>query len=106
MDNNVADVQKLFQGDGTVDGVFDDLDSALKNIDSTAGLIKTTRTNLDKSIKVLRDQILAQQLRLELRRQELQNCPSLWGAKRVGDSVTAVVLVSLKSCGWANTCMT
>ncbi len=72
MDNNVADVQKLFQGDGTVDGVFDDLDAALKNIDSTAGLIKTTRTSLDTSIKVLRDQILAQQLRLELRRQELQ----------------------------------
>ena len=71
-DNNVADVQKLFQGDGTVDGVFDDLDAALKNIDSTAGLIKTTRTSLDTSIKVLRDQILAQQLRLELRRQELQ----------------------------------
>ena len=72
MDNNVADVQKLFQGDGTVDGVFDDLDAALKNIDSTAGLIKTTRTSLDTSIKVLRDQIVAQQLRLELRRQELQ----------------------------------
>ena len=72
MDNNVTDVQKLFQGDGSVDGVFDDLDSALKNIDSTAGLIKTTRTSLDTSIKALRDQILAQQLRLELRRQELQ----------------------------------
>ncbi len=68
----MTDLQKLFQGDGSVDGVFDDLKSALESIDGTAGLIKTTRTSLDTSIKNVRDQILAQQLRLELRRQELQ----------------------------------
>ena len=72
IDTAVADVQKLFQGDGTVEGVFDDLKSALANIDSTAGLIKTTRDSLDTTIKSIRDQILAQQLRLELRRTELQ----------------------------------
>ncbi len=68
----ITDLQKLFQGDGTVDGVFDDLKSALNNIDNTAGLIKTTRDALSQAIKNLRDQILGQQLRLELRRTELQ----------------------------------
>ncbi len=72
IDTAVADVQKLFQGDGTVEGVFDDLKSALANIDSTAGLIKTTRDALDTTMKNIRDQIVAQQLRLELRRIELQ----------------------------------
>ena len=72
LDTAVTDLQKLFQGDGSVDGVFDDLKSALDAIDSTAGLIKTTRASLDVSLKNLRDQILAQNLRLELRRQELQ----------------------------------
>ena len=71
-DTAITDLQKLFQGDGTVDGVFDDLKSRLANIDNTAGLIKTTRTALDLSIKKIRDQILGQQLRLELRRTELQ----------------------------------
>ena len=46
IDTAVTDLQKLFQGDGTVDSVFDDLKSALANIDNTAGLIKTTRTAL------------------------------------------------------------
>ena len=72
VDNNITDVQKLFQGDGTVVGVFDNLKSALDNIDNTAGLIKTTRTNLDTTIKSLRDRIIAQQMRLENRRIELQ----------------------------------
>ena len=72
IDTAVADVQKLFQGDGTVDGVFDDLKAALASIDNTAGLIKTTRNALDTTMKSIRDQILGQHLRLELRRTELQ----------------------------------
>ena len=72
IDTAITDLQKLFQGDGTVDGVFDDLKSALDNIDNTAGLIKTTRDALSDTMKNIRDQILSQQLRLELRRTELQ----------------------------------
>ncbi len=72
VDTSVTDVQKLFQGDGTVTGIFDDLKSALENIDNTAGLIKTARDALDTSLKRIRDQIVSQQLRLELRRVELQ----------------------------------
>ncbi len=72
MSTNVADVKKLFQGDGTVAGVFQDLSGRLDSLDSTAGLIKTTRENLDKSIRNMRDRIIAQQLRLDNRRIELQ----------------------------------
>ncbi len=72
IDTTVADVQKLFQGDGTVAGVFNDLKSALEGIDNTAGLIKQSRDSLDTSLKKIRDQIIAQQLRLDLRRVELQ----------------------------------
>ena len=72
IDTTITDVQKLFQGDGIVDGVFDDLKAALDNIDSTAGLIKTSRDNLDTSIKALRDRIVSQQVRLENRRLALQ----------------------------------
>ena len=72
VDTAVTDLQKLFQGDGVVDGVFDDLKLALENIDNTAGLIKTARDSLDTTLKNLRDQIVAQSLRLDLRRLELQ----------------------------------
>ena len=66
-----SDVQQLFQGTGSGIGVFDDLKSKLDNLDGTAGIIKSTRTSIDRSIKGFRDQIATQQLRLELRRQEL-----------------------------------
>lgn len=66
-----TDLKKLFQGVTGVNGVFDDLKSKLDNLDATAGLVKTTRNSLDATIKGYRDRIAAQQMRLEIRRQEL-----------------------------------
>jgi len=66
-----TDLQKLFQGTTGIDGAFDDMKQTLDNLDGTAGLIKTTRTSIDTSLKSFRDRILSQELRLEIRRQEL-----------------------------------
>ncbi len=71
IDKNLSDLKDLFRGDGTVDGVFDDMKAAMENIDGTAGLIKTTKDSITESLKGFRDRIAAQQLRLELRREEL-----------------------------------
>lgn len=67
-----SDVQTLFQGTDSVDGVFDDLKSRLDNLDGTAGIIKTTRDTIDTTLKSYRDRIASQQMRLEIRRLELQ----------------------------------
>lgn len=71
IDSYGTDLQKLFQGTTGVDGALDDLDQALDNLDGTAGLIKTTRNSIDTTLKSFRGRIDAQQLRLELRRQQL-----------------------------------
>jgi flagellar hook-associated protein 2 len=65
-----GDVEKLFQGT-TGPGVFDDMKARLDTLDGTAGLIKTTRTSIDNTLKSFRSRIESQQLRLEIRRQEL-----------------------------------
>jgi flagellar hook-associated protein 2 len=71
MGSYTGDLQKLFQGSGAVNGALDNLKDALANLDGTAGLIKTSRSNIDTSLKALRTRIEAQQLRLDIRRQEL-----------------------------------
>jgi flagellar hook-associated protein 2 len=68
VDSSLGDVQKLFQGTG---GVFDLLKTRLEKLDPTAGLIKTSRDSIQTTLKNYRDRIDAQQLRLDLRRQEL-----------------------------------
>ncbi len=68
---NPAEVQKLFQGTTLVPGVFDDMKSRMEALDGTAGLIKTTRTSIDNTLKSFRDRMESQQLRLDIRRQEL-----------------------------------
>src|SRR5439155_12517335 len=65
------DLQKLFQGTDSVDGVLENMKNILSNLDGTDGLIKTTRSSIDTSLKSMRDRIAAQQLRLDIRRQEL-----------------------------------
>src|SRR5262249_55093088 len=66
-----ADLQKLFQGSDNVDGTLENLKGTLSNLDGTAGLIKTTRSSIDTSLKSMRDRIADQQMRLDIRRQEL-----------------------------------
>ena len=66
-----SDLQKLFQGTDSVDGALENLKGILSNLDGTAGLIKTTRSSIDTSLKSMRDRIASQQLRLDIRRQEL-----------------------------------
>lgn len=66
-----AGVQQLFQGTTVVPGVFDDMKEVLDGLDGTAGLIKTTRTSIENTLKTFRDRIESQQLRLDIRRKEL-----------------------------------
>ena len=70
IDSYPDDVKKLFQGT-TGPGVFDDMKTRLDSLDGTAGLIKSTRTSIDNTLKNFRSRIESQQLRLEIRRQEL-----------------------------------
>jgi flagellar capping protein FliD len=72
MDTSPDDVQKLFQGNTGTGGVFNDLKTTLDNLDSTAGLIKTTRDGIQTTLEKYDDRIQQQQLRLDIRRQELQ----------------------------------
>jgi len=71
MDSNPAEVEKLFQGTTLVPGVFDDMKAKLDGLDGTAGLIKTTRTSIENTLKTYRDRIESQQMRLAIRRDEL-----------------------------------
>jgi flagellar hook-associated protein 2 len=68
---NAADVQKLFEGESGADGVFDTLTTTLKNLDGTAGLIKTTRDSIRTTLDKFEDRIENQQRLLEIRRQAL-----------------------------------
>jgi flagellar hook-associated protein 2 len=71
IDSYATDLQKLLQGTDSADGVLDNLKTTLANLDGTAGLIKTTRSSIDTSLKSMRSRIDSQQLRLDVRRQEL-----------------------------------
>jgi flagellar hook-associated protein 2 len=71
IDSYSTDLQKLFQGADGVSGVLGKMKTTLANLDGTAGLIKTTRSSIDTSLKSMRGRIDSQQLRLEIRRQEL-----------------------------------
>jgi flagellar hook-associated protein 2 len=71
IDSYSTDLQKLFQGTDSVAGVLDNMKDTLANLDGTAGLIKSTRSAIDTSLKSMRGRIDSQQLRLEIRRQEL-----------------------------------
>jgi flagellar hook-associated protein 2 len=71
VDGFPGDVAKLFQGTGAIDGTLEDLKETLGNLDGSAGLIKSTRSSIDTTIKNYRDRIASQELRLEIKRQEL-----------------------------------
>src|SRR5678809_1657636 len=66
------DVQKLMQGSGSLKGVFGRLKDQLQNLDGTAGLIKTTRDSISTTLKNVADKITSAQLRLDMRKAELQ----------------------------------
>jgi len=71
LNSNPDDVQKLFQGDTGSGGVFGTLTLTLSNLDGTAGLIKTSRDNIQTTLDRYRDRIERQQNLLEIRRQQL-----------------------------------
>jgi flagellar hook-associated protein 2 len=71
MADYAADVRKLFVG-AAADGVFGKLKTRIEGLDSTAGLIKTTRDAIDLTIERQRERISDQQDRLDLRRRALQ----------------------------------
>ncbi len=66
-----ADLAKLFHGTNS-DGVFNTMKTRLENLDSTAGLIKTTRDTIGQTLNRFRDRISGQQARLDQRRADLK----------------------------------
>jgi len=70
--DNLADVQLLLQGSGSVQGVFGALKNKLQSLDGTAGLIKSSRDSISTTLTGVASQIAAAQARLDLRRKQLQ----------------------------------
>jgi flagellar hook-associated protein 2 len=66
-----GDLEKLFQGAAGSAGVFDTLVSNLRNLDGSAGLIKTTRDGIQKTLTRVDDRIEHQEQMLEVRRKAL-----------------------------------
>jgi flagellar hook-associated protein 2 len=66
-----GDLQKLLQGTNGTGGVLNSLNSVLSALDATAGVIKTTRDSIATTLTNYTNRIDEQQLRLEVRRQEL-----------------------------------
>jgi len=66
------DVQKLLQGTDSIKGVFGVMKDKLQGLDGTAGLIKTTRDSITTTLKGVAGRISAAQLRLDMRKKELQ----------------------------------
>jgi flagellar hook-associated protein 2 len=72
INTNPDDVQKLIQGTDSVKGVFGTMKDRLQNLDGSSGMIKTSRDTITASLRGIADRITATQLRLDVRKQELQ----------------------------------
>jgi len=72
LDTNPEDVRKLLQGTDTSKGVFGTLTDRLQHLDGTSGMIKTSRDTISTSLKNVAERITAAQLRLDVRKQQLQ----------------------------------
>jgi flagellar hook-associated protein 2 len=72
MADDPAEVQKLLQGTGSAKGVFGVMKQKLQNLDGAAGLIKTTRDTISSTLTSVGDRITAAQLRLDMRKTELE----------------------------------
>jgi flagellar capping protein FliD len=72
MSDSPEDVQKLLQGTDTAKGVFATMKAKLQSLDGTAGLIKTTRDSITSTLRSVGDRITAAQLRLDMRKKELE----------------------------------
>jgi flagellar hook-associated protein 2 len=72
INTNPEDVQKLLQGADSVKGVFGTMKDRLQNLDGTTGMIKSSRDTITASLRGVADRITATQLRLDVRKQELQ----------------------------------
>jgi flagellar hook-associated protein 2 len=69
--NSPQDLQKLFQGASGSNGAFNGLLANLTNDDATAGMIWSTQSSDQTTIKQFTDQIASQQLRLDNRKAQL-----------------------------------
>lgn len=71
-ETNFADIEKLLAGDGTSGGVFDAVQTTIKQYTSAGGLLSGTRTRLTEQISTLDDRIADMEERLALRKLALQ----------------------------------
>jgi len=72
INTNPEDVQKLLQGSGSIKGVFGTMKDRLQDLDGTTGMIKNSRNTITASLRGIADRIAATQLRLDVRKLELQ----------------------------------
>jgi flagellar hook-associated protein 2 len=69
---NQADIEKLFAGNDTVDGVFDTIKAAIASYTEAGGLVADARTRLDQQMRQMSDKLVTEESRLEFRRITLQ----------------------------------
>lgn len=72
MTDNPDDVKKLLQGTDSVKGIFGNAQTKLQNLDGTSGMIKSARDSIKTTLQGISSRITATQLRLDMRKQELQ----------------------------------
>ncbi len=71
IDSNPADVQKLFQGTESTDGVFGKLVSSINSLTASDGIMTKTRENFDNSVNAFTTQILDLQQQIDVSRKAL-----------------------------------
>jgi flagellar hook-associated protein 2 len=71
MSGHGTDVAKLFQG-SSANGIFNSFEKQLEKLDSTSGLIKTTKDSIHNTVDRFRQQINDEQARLDKRRKDLE----------------------------------
>jgi len=71
MDSFPDDVKQMVQGGNTTGGLFAQMKTALNNLDGDAGLIKSTRDNIQTTLSQYADRIERQQEMLDVKRQAL-----------------------------------
>ncbi len=69
---SLSHIQTLFSGDGTTDGIFTTIDSALNNYVGSGGLVATQQSNITNELSTISQQILDFQNQLSIQKQSLQ----------------------------------
>jgi flagellar hook-associated protein 2 len=70
--SNLSDLQALFAGTGSTDGIFDQVSASIGNYTQAGGLVADAQTRLNDTMSALNDRMSAEQSRLDMRKLQLQ----------------------------------